>query len=70
MGVELLILGTFLTAWSRWRRKPLLLNKKYIYIYYYKKIFPLIKRLEHFKIFTVYIIEKKFFDIKNWRILR
>ena len=37
MGVELLILGTFLTAWSRWRRKPLLLNKKNIY--YYKKFF-------------------------------
>ena len=26
--------------------------------------------LEHFKIFTFYIIEKIFFDIKNWRNLR
>ena len=39
-------------------------------MYYYKKIFSLIKPLEHFKIFTFYIIEKKIFDIKNWRNLR
>ena len=68
MGLVDLILGTFLTAWSRWRRKPLLLNK--LKKYYYKKNFSLIKPLEHFKIFTFYIIEKKFFDIKNWRNLR
>ena len=58
MGVVDLILGTFLTAWSRWRRKPLLLNKK-IYILL-KIFFSLIKALEHFKIFTFYIIEKIF----------
>ena len=39
-------------------------------MYYYKKKFSLIKPLEHFKIFTFYIIEKKIFDIKNWRNLR
>ena len=47
----------------------MLLNKKKIYIII-KKIFSLIKPLEHFKIFTFYIIEKNFFDIKNWRNLR
>ena len=46
----------------------MLLNKKYIY--YYEKFFSLIKPLEHFKIFTSYIKEKKCFDIKNWRNLR
>ena len=39
-------------------------------MYYYRKKFSLIKPLEHFKIFTFYIIERNFFDIKNWRNLR
>ena len=34
------------------------------YMYYYKKIFSLIKPLEHFKIFTFYIIEKNFLILK------
>ena len=38
-------------------------------IYYYI-FFSLIKPLEHFRIFTFNIIEKIFFDIKNWRNLR
>ena len=37
MGMVDLIIGTFLTAWSRLKRKPLLQNKKKKY--YYKKIF-------------------------------
>ena len=36
-------------------------------IYIIVNFFSLIKPLEHFKIFTFYIIEKKIFDIKNWR---
>ena len=61
MGMVDLILGTFLPAWSRFRRKPLLL-KIYIYIYY--NFFSLIKPLEHFKMFTFYIIEKNILILK------
>ena len=57
MGRVNLILNALLWHAGLADEKPLLLNKKNIYIII---VFSLIKPSEHFKIFTFYIIEKNF----------
>ena len=61
MGRVELILGTFLTTWAGGGGNLCYLIRK---IYVIIVFFSLIKLLEHFKIFTFYIIEKNFLILK------